>query len=62
MIKSFVLCDSKTGYIQNLLVYSRENMIISEDIPSKSIGKSGQIVMILLELYLGKGHTLMTDN
>ncbi|XP_017884089.1 piggyBac transposable element-derived protein 4-like [Ceratina calcarata] len=37
-------------------------MIISEDVPSTSIGKSGQIVMKLLEPYLGKGHTLVTDN
>ncbi|KAK2578401.1 hypothetical protein KPH14_000941 [Odynerus spinipes] len=57
-IKSFVLCDIQTGYIQDLLVYSGANMIISEDIPSKSIGKSGQIVMTLLKPYLGRGHTL----
>lgn len=37
-------------------------MIISEDILSKSIGKSGHIVMTLLEPYLGKGHTLVIDN
>lgn len=61
-IKCFVLCDSKTGYIQDLIIYSGANMIMSEDISSKSIGKSGQIVMILLEPYLGKGHTLVTDN
>ncbi|XP_043524705.1 piggyBac transposable element-derived protein 4-like [Frieseomelitta varia] len=60
-IKSFVLCDNKTGYIQDLIVYSGANMM-SEDIASKSIGKSGQIVMTLLEPYLGKGHTLVTDN
>lgn len=61
-ITSFVLCDSVTGYIQDLIVYSRANMIISEDIPTKSIGKSRQIVMTLFEAYLGKGHTLVTDN
>ncbi|KAK1125280.1 hypothetical protein K0M31_020471 [Melipona bicolor] len=61
-IKSFVLSDSKTGYIQDLIVYSEADMIMSEDIPSKSIGKSGQVVMTLLEPYLGKGHTLVTDN
>ncbi|XP_043524386.1 piggyBac transposable element-derived protein 4-like [Frieseomelitta varia] len=61
-IKSFVLCDSKTGYIQDLIVYSKADMIMSEDIRSKSIGKSGQIIMTLLEPYLGKGHTLVTDD
>lgn len=61
-IKSFVLCDIQTGYIQDLLVYSGANMIISEDIPSKSIGKSGQIVMTLLKPYFGRGHTLVVDN
>lgn len=61
-IKSFVLCDSVTSYIQDLIVYSGANMIISEDIPAKSIGKSRQIVMTLFEPSLGKGHTLVTDN
>ena len=61
-IKSFVLCDCKTGFVQDLIVYCGANMIISEEVPSTSIGKSGQIVMTLLEPYLGKGHTLVTDN
>lgn len=60
-IKSFVLCDSQTGCIQDLIVYCGANMVISEDVPSTSIGKSGQIVMTLLEPYLGKGHTLVTE-
>ncbi|CAK9810857.1 PiggyBac transposable element-derived protein 4 [Anthophora quadrimaculata] len=37
-------------------------MIISEDVPSTLIGKSGQIVITPLEPYLEKGHTLVTDN
>lgn len=61
-ITSFILCDSKAGYFQDLIVYSGTNMIMSDDIPSKSIGKSGQIVMTLLESYLRKGHTLLIDN
>lgn len=39
-IKSFVLCDSVTDCIQDLIVYSWANIIISEDITSKSIGQS----------------------
>lgn len=39
-------------------------MIISNDIPSELLAKSGQIghSMKLVKPYLGKGHRLVTDN
>lgn len=37
-------------------------MEINEDVSKKLIGKSGQIVMTLLQPYLGKSHTVLMDN
>lgn len=58
-IKSFVLCDCKSGYIQDFIVYNGSNTIHSK---YANIGKSGNVVMALLEPYLNKGHTLFVDN
>jgi hypothetical protein len=60
-IKSFVLCDCKTGYVLNFIVYIGNDSDIIK-INEKSLGKSGEIVITLLESYLGKGHTLFVDN
>ena len=46
-IKSFVICDCKTGYVLDFIIY---------------FGKSGNITLTLLKSYVGKGHTLITDN
>lgn len=59
-IKSFVLCDCKTGYIQNFIIYTGAGTTIGPE--HKDCGKSGSIVMSLLEPYLRKGHTLYVDN
>jgi len=59
-IKSFVLCDCKTGYIQDFIVYTGIGTTIGTE--HKDYGKSGSIVMSLLESYLGKGHILYVDN
>lgn len=59
-IKSFVLCDCKTGYIQDFIVYTGADTTIGPE--NKDYGKSGSIVLSLLEPYLGKGHTLYVDN
>ncbi|KAK2578713.1 hypothetical protein KPH14_000840 [Odynerus spinipes] len=59
-IKSFVLCDCKTGYIQDFIVYTGGDTTIGPK--NKDYGKSGSMVMSLLEPYLGKGHTLYVDN
>ena len=61
-IKSFILCDCKTGYVQDLIVYTGSSTIPDSYSEIKEIGKSGAIVLALLEPYLGKGHTLYVDN
>lgn len=59
-ITSFILCDCKTGYIQDLVIYMKAGTSIGPE--HKDCGKSGRIVMSLVEPYLGKGHTLYVDN
>ncbi|XP_017790882.1 PREDICTED: piggyBac transposable element-derived protein 4-like [Habropoda laboriosa] len=58
-IKSFVLCDCKTGYVQDFIFYSGSGTISPQ---YADIGISGNIVMSLMEPYLHKGHTLYVDN
>ncbi|RLU25290.1 hypothetical protein DMN91_003383 [Ooceraea biroi] len=60
-IKSFILCDCKSGYVLNFIVYAGSDSEVTK-INEKSLGKSGEIVISLLESYLGKGHTLFVDN
>ena len=57
-VKLFVLCDCETGYILDIIVYIGKGTISQPD----PLGFSGSIVKKLLEDYLGKGHTLYTDN
>ncbi|KAL6417911.1 hypothetical protein ACFW04_014253 [Cataglyphis niger] len=59
-IKSFILCDCKTGFVQDIIIYTGASTVA--DSPIKGIGKSGAIVLQLLKTYLGKGHTLYVDN
>ncbi|KAK2575766.1 hypothetical protein KPH14_003655 [Odynerus spinipes] len=60
-IKSYVICDCHTGYIQDFIVYCGKCTEINNNY-STEIGKSGNIVMTLMEPYLNKGHVLVTDN
>lgn len=57
-IKFFVLCDAVTGYILDFIVYTGAT---TETVQS-NFGKSGDVVLTLLEPYLDKGHTLFLDN
>ncbi|KAL6419646.1 hypothetical protein ACFW04_011300 [Cataglyphis niger] len=59
-IKTYVLCDCKTGYVLDVNIYAGSETRITEDTPE--IGKTGNIVLTLLKPYLGKGHTLYVDN
>ncbi|EFN67636.1 PiggyBac transposable element-derived protein 4, partial [Camponotus floridanus] len=59
-IKSFILSDCRTGYIQDIIVYAGSSTMINSE--NKAIGKSGAIVELLMKPYLGKGHTLFVDN
>jgi hypothetical protein len=57
-IKTFVMCDCKTGYILDFIVYTGA----VSDIDVSGLGKGADIVSTLLYPYLHKGHTLYVDN
>lgn len=59
-IKSFLLSDCRTGFVQDIIVYAGSSTMV--DTEKKDIGKSGAIVEALMKPYLGKGHTLYVDN
>ncbi|XP_035734902.1 piggyBac transposable element-derived protein 4-like [Vespa mandarinia] len=59
-IKSFMLCDCKTGYVQDVIVYCGQSTNIES--AAKGIGKSGAIVLSLLRPFFGNGHTIYLDN
>ena len=53
------LCDCKTGYVQDLVIYTGTDI----DIPANDpLGHSGSVVKTLMAPFLGKGHILYTDN
>lgn len=53
--KTYVLCDSKTGFIVDFLIYSSR---VREGASQDPHGTSGAIVKRLLEPLYGKGHTV----
>lgn len=57
----FLLCDCETGYILDFIVYTGARSHIKE-FNEANAGKSGNIVLTLLEPYLQRGHTLFVDN
>lgn len=61
-IKSFVVYDCRTGYIEDFIVYYKARTNITNNKHLAEIGKSGNIVMVLMEPYLNKGHVLVTDS
>ena len=57
-IKTFELCESKTGYLWNFIVYTgKETEYVTDNIP-----KTESIVKKLVGPLLGRGHTLWMDN
>jgi hypothetical protein len=58
--KSFIICDCKTGYILDFIIYTGKDTDIKTN--NSMLCKSGNIVTTLMRPYLGKGHTLITDN
>jgi hypothetical protein len=58
-IKLYVLCDSRTGFILDLLVYTGSSTPVVRD---ETLGVPGAIVMKLIEKYLHRGHNLYVDN
>ncbi|CAF2645478.1 unnamed protein product [Rotaria sp. Silwood2] len=58
-IKLFVLCDCKTGFILDFIVYCGSKTELNYQ---KDLGVTGSIVTTLLERFLNKGHSLFVDN
>ena len=57
--KIYVLCDCKSGYVLDIILYTGEQTEIGE---TASLGVSGAVVVELMKGYLGRGHTLYVDN
>ncbi|CAF0814755.1 unnamed protein product [Didymodactylos carnosus] len=58
-IKFFVLCDCKTGYILQFIIYTGKSTEINLD---KQLGITGSLVTNMMEKYNGKGHVIYMDN
>lgn len=59
-IKTYMLCESKSGYIWSTIIYTGKNTIFSKQLQNLPV--SSQIVMDLMKPLLNKGHCLTTDN
>ena len=60
-IKIFALCET-SGYMTNFIVYTgKDNNTFPQDL-IKEVGKSGAVVVKLMEPYLDKGYHLYIDN
>jgi len=64
-IKIFSLCDN-SGYLWNSEVYTGKNKVLTRNTISAElealVGKSGAVVLRLIQPLLGKGYRLFTDN
>ena len=58
-IKLYMLCDCRTGFILDFLVYTGSSTSVVRD---NTLGVSGAIVMKMIEKYLYRGHNLYVDN
>lgn len=58
-IKTFLLCESKTGYIVNAMVYTGK-MDIPESLPA-DLGVTGSLVAQLCKPYEGQNYCIFTD-
>ena len=56
-VKCFELCDAKTGYCKNLIMYAGK-----DDRETGSIGKTGRVVMELVQDLYHTNHHLYMDN
>ncbi|CAF3014252.1 unnamed protein product [Rotaria sp. Silwood2] len=58
-IKIFALCNCKTGFIMDFIVFTGSNTTLNYHV---DLGVTGSIVITLLERLLNKGHSLFVDN
>uniref|UniRef100_A0A674BS31 PiggyBac transposable element-derived protein domain-containing protein n=1 Tax=Salmo trutta TaxID=8032 RepID=A0A674BS31_SALTR len=58
-VKFFVMLDMKTGFVQDIIVYTGSTTDIKH---YEGLGVPGSVVMTMLAPHLGKRHTLYVDN
>ncbi|CAL1300060.1 unnamed protein product [Larinioides sclopetarius] len=59
-IKSFMLCESKSGYVYQFIIYTGKDTLFDNNY--QYLCKSSQVVMTLMQPLLNKGYCLTTDN
>lgn len=59
-IKSYMLCESKTGYVWSLIIYTGKGTLFDDKY--KHLCMSSQVVMTLMKPLLDKGYCVTTDN
>lgn len=57
--KLFVMCDCKSGYVQDIVLYTGDQTELVDD---RSTGLSGAVVKTMIDRYLHCGHVLYLDN
>ena len=60
-IKAFMLVDSSTGYINNILMYMGSETLEGASSTFSHLLQPARVVMELMEPYLGRGHHLFTN-
>lgn len=59
-IKTFLLCESKSGYVYNFIIYTGKNTVLDREF--SDLPMSSQVVMTLMKPLLNKGYCLTMDN
>lgn len=59
-IKTYLLCESKSGYIWNFIIYTGKNTLLDREFQHLPV--SSQVVMTLMRPLLNKGYCLTMDN
>ena len=61
-IKTFKLCESRTGYLWCFFVYTRKNTVLQSSLITPDTPKTVAVALKLLEPLFGHGHMLWIDN
>ncbi|XP_023217915.1 piggyBac transposable element-derived protein 4-like [Centruroides sculpturatus] len=64
-VKSYLLCESSTGYVYDMMIYTGESTLLCDkvkDLDLKGFNKTSRVVLTLMESRLDKGHRLFLDN
>ena len=61
-IKTFELCESRTGYLWCFLVYTGKNTVLKLSLITPDTPKAAAVVLVLLEPLFSHGHMLWIDN